>query len=281
MSTIASPRHSSSIRSPSSTRTSLEVPSRSNSLRSTSKTRPPRARDRTALRDYYNLKSPITPTSDPSSTLPGGAGAPPTPGRGGGFEAVKEEVETSELDKAGFDAEAYVKEVLGKEGLEGVLKVEAGLVAQVKGLDGERKALVYDNYSKLIAATETIKKMRTNMDPLTPHTSTLGPAIAHIAETATALSASIIEHAVPPHRIKSPSPPGIIDVKERQRQTVRWVLDTPGRLRSKVANGDKAAAAQEYEEVRALLEKWKGVKGVDELQRECEEVLAAGQKDVD
>lgn len=155
MSIIASPRHSSSIRSPSSTRTSLEVPSRSNSLRSTSKTRPPRARDRTALRDYYNLKSPVTPTSDPSSTLPGGGAAPPTPG----FEAVKEEVEASELDKAGFDAEAYVKEVLGKEGLEGVLKVEAGLVAQVKGLDGERKALVYDNYSKLIAATETIKKV--------------------------------------------------------------------------------------------------------------------------
>ncbi|KAK8175080.1 Vps51/Vps67-domain-containing protein [Phyllosticta citrichinensis] len=277
MSTIASPRHSSSIRSPSSTRTSLEVPSRSNSLRSTSKTRPPRARDRTALRDYYNLKSPLTPTSDPSSTF----AAPPTPGLGGGFEAVKEEVEASELDRPGFDAEAYVKEVLGKEGLEGVLKVEAGLVAQVKGLDGERKALVYDNYSKLIAATETIKKMRTNMDPLTPHTSTLGPAIAHIAETATALSVSIIEHAVPPHRIKSPSPPGIVDDKERQRQTVRWVLDTPRRLRSKVARGDKAAAAQEFEEVEALLQKWEGVKGVDELRKECREALAAGAKDVD
>lgn len=280
MSTIASPRHSSSIRSPSSTRTSLEVPSRSNSLRSTSKTRPPRARDRTALRDYYNLKSPLTPTSDPSSTFPPGA-APSTPGLGGGFEAVKEEVEASELDRPGFDAEAYVKDVLGKEGLEGVLKVEAGLVAQVKGLDGERKALVYDNYSKLIAATETIKKMRTNMDPLTPHTSTLGPAIAHIAETATALSVSIIEHAVPPHRIQSPSPPGIVDDKERQRQTVRWVLDTPRRLRSKVAHGDKAAAAQEFEEVDALLQKWDGVKGVDELRKECQEALAAGSKAVD
>jgi hypothetical protein len=30
---------------------------------------------------------------------------------------------------------------------------------EIKGLDGERKALVYDNYSKLIAATETIGKV--------------------------------------------------------------------------------------------------------------------------
>jgi len=32
--------------------------------------------------------------------------------------------------------------------------------AEIKGLDGERKALVYDNYSKLITATDTIRKVR-------------------------------------------------------------------------------------------------------------------------
>lgn len=30
---------------------------------------------------------------------------------------------------------------------------------EIKGLDGEKKALVYDNYSKLIAATDTIRKV--------------------------------------------------------------------------------------------------------------------------
>lgn len=30
----------------------------------------------------------------------------------------------------------------------------------IRSLDGERKALVYDNYSKLIAATDTIRKVR-------------------------------------------------------------------------------------------------------------------------
>lgn len=31
---------------------------------------------------------------------------------------------------------------------------------EIKDLDGERKALVYDNYSKLIAAADTIGKVR-------------------------------------------------------------------------------------------------------------------------
>jgi len=33
------------------------------------------------------------------------------------------------------------------------------LTADIRNLDGERKSLVYDNYNKLIAATETIRKV--------------------------------------------------------------------------------------------------------------------------
>lgn len=40
------------------------------------------------------------------------------------------------------------------------MRVEAGLLRDIRGFDGERKALVYDNYSKLIGATETIRKVR-------------------------------------------------------------------------------------------------------------------------
>lgn len=32
---------------------------------------------------------------------------------------------------------------------------------EIRALDGEKKALVYDNYSKLIAAVETIRKVGT------------------------------------------------------------------------------------------------------------------------
>ena len=40
-----------------------------------------------------------------------------------------------------------------------MLTFECGDDIEIKGLDGERKALVYDNYSKLITATETIGKV--------------------------------------------------------------------------------------------------------------------------
>ncbi|KAI0575351.1 Vps51 domain containing protein [Pyrenophora tritici-repentis] len=215
MSIIASPRPSSSVRSPSLTRTSID---------SSSSHRPPQAirRNRAALREFYGLKNgPRDGTPD--------ARISEEPSRS--QVALDDEETLTELDSADFNAEAFVEALLAKEGLKGVLKVEADLISQIRNLDSDRKSLVYDNYSKLLSATSTIRRMRGNMDPLAPTTHTLGPAISHIAETAASLSSSL-------HEIPQPKEEGLgisINVeqdqgdkteaekkKKRQKDTVKW-----------------------------------------------------------
>jgi hypothetical protein len=113
MSTIASPRPSVSIRSPSSTRTSFD-----NSARA-----PPNPRrNRAALRDYYGLKN--TPADADADTKT----SEETARTGLGPE---EDETLTELDAAEFDADAFVDALLAKEGLQGVLKVEADLVSRM------------------------------------------------------------------------------------------------------------------------------------------------------
>ena len=114
MSTIASPRVSSSIRSPSSTRTSFDVSG--STARAPSTTR----RNRAALRDYYGLKATAS-TSDVKSP-------PETDNQSIQNVALEEEETLTELDKEGFNAEEFVNNILSTSGLEGVLKVEADLV---------------------------------------------------------------------------------------------------------------------------------------------------------
>lgn len=254
MSTIASPRPSIAL---SSRRTSTSTD------RSVSATRQPAGpgpatgnlrRNRAALRDYYNLKAGSTDDSKD---------APPTP-------TLDPEIE-SELDKEGFDPEQYVKDVLAKEGLEGVMRVEAGLVSEIRTLDGEKKALVYDNYSKLIAATDTIRKMRTNMDPLTPTTATLTPAIGHIAETATALSESLRkQHGT---STMTSAEDAALRKRQDQQKTVRSVLDAPGRLEKLVKEGRREEAEADWEHVKQLLNAWSHVSGADEARKNCEDAM--------
>lgn len=69
------------------------------------------------------------------------------------------EVAASEIDEPGFDVDTYVAKVVAESSLEELLTLYTKVLGEVRALDAEKKALVYDNYSKLITATETISKV--------------------------------------------------------------------------------------------------------------------------
>jgi hypothetical protein len=170
----------------------------------------------------------------------------------------------TELDNADFDPQRYVDHLLSTSSLSTILKAENTLVGDIRTLDGERKALVYDNYSKLIRAVETIGKMRKSMDergaPLTM-TKTLGPAIAFVAETAGGL-------------IKEGE-----EQRRRIKETVRWVLAAPERLEKLLAEDKRTEAEKDWEEVQRLLDAWGEVKGVAEVRAACEKVMKKPSND--
>ncbi|RAL10800.1 uncharacterized protein BO97DRAFT_113006 [Aspergillus homomorphus CBS 101889] len=230
-------------------------------------------RNRAALRDYYNLRP---------SDAAGAAGAGrrsrsiPRQSEGGDAPAAHNPsvVATgTELDSPDFDPQRYVNQLLATSSLSTVLKAENTLVGDIRTLDSERKALVYDNYSKLIRAVETIGKMRRSMDergaPLTM-TKTLGPAIAFVAETAGGL---IQEGEEQQRRIREAKAEDGTERRKVERMTVQWVLGAPERLEKLVAEGKTAEAEKDWEEVRALLAKWEGVKGVAQVREACEKVM--------
>jgi hypothetical protein len=169
----------------------------------------------------------------------------------------------SALDTDGFDAGAYVRTLLETSSLKALLRTENGLVGEVRGLDGERKALVYDNYSKLISATDTIKKMRSNMDPLAPATSTLAPAIAHIAESAKGLADELAGKAEDGEWVE----------REKNVKTVKWVLGAEERLQLLARDGRIDDLEKEWDAVELVLDKWKSVKGVAKVREACERVV--------
>lgn len=104
------------------------------------------------------------------------------------------------------------------------------------------------------------------MDPLTPTTSTLTPAISHIAETASTLSSSL-QKLAPPKRSQATTD------KDKQRQTVRWVLNAPARLRNLRDTAQEDEAKADWAEVSTLLDKWQGVTGVEDVKKECEAIM--------
>ena len=292
MSTISSPRPSiASSRAHSPTPTSsrpsldalntnvsggLSAASTPSTARALSPSLPPR-RNRSALRDYYNLKPPgagqlASRDTSRSRSVPRNTDA-------GEISNPSALASGTELDSADFDPHRYVEHLLSSSSLSTVLKAENTLVGDIRTLDGERKALVYDNYSKLIRAVETIGKMRRSMDergaPLTM-TKTLGPAIAFVAETAGGL---IKEGEEQRQRMKEAKRDCGKSSQESEKDTVRWVLAAPQRLEKLLADEKREDAEKDWKEILQLLDAWGDVKGVSDIRDACEKVMNRADHD--
>lgn len=263
MSTIASPRESSVngrrvpiITTPTtSSRPSLEAPrsSEASPSRGPSQAQPKKA-NRAALREYYNLKK-VQEDSVPDTTSE--------------VSSIHDsEVLESELDSPAFDAQAYISHTLSTQSLSELLRTYNGILTDIRALDAEKKALVYDNYSKLIAATETIRKMREKMDPLNPVASTLDPAIASIYERAEGIKREMREGMPAWERQRGKMGEGERQERrkrEKLREVAGRVLDTPERVRGLMDEGKVEEARKLWEPTLRLLERWKerGVGGND------------------
>jgi hypothetical protein len=108
--------------------------------------------------------------------------------------------------------------------------------------------------------------MRSNMDPLSPATSTLAPAIAHIAETAAGLANELASHTQPPKDAAQLK-------RERDVQTVQWILRAPERLRGMALQNRRDEMEKEWSSIKKVLDKWKDIQGVSEVRSACEGVL--------
>lgn len=269
MSTIASPRPRAT--SPAaSTRSSLTID---------------RRRNRTALRDYYNLKANAT---NPTSTTSGTSSPPPSDDTtASSLTYTSSNPLLRPLTAPNFVAADYVEALLATSSLAELIGAESALVSDVRGLDGERKALVYDNYSKLIVATSTIGRMREEMGPVEEGVKGLQKGLEGIV--------GVVEEVVTASKVAPKHEDDVngsrkvevedkgLDVKaegektqtpeqttqtRQARDTVRWVLDTPRRLNETVAAGKQEEAEADWAEVNQLLDKWKDVKGVRELREQ-------------
>ncbi|ORX69870.1 hypothetical protein DL89DRAFT_218746, partial [Linderina pennispora] len=69
-----------------------------------------------------------------------------------------------DIDTAAFDSKKYLKKLLVDKGVAGLLEADNELVTEIRHIDGDMKTMVYENYSKFISATETIRKMKEDAD---------------------------------------------------------------------------------------------------------------------
>ncbi|RMZ85334.1 hypothetical protein DV737_g783, partial [Chaetothyriales sp. CBS 132003] len=221
-------------------------------------------RHRAALRDYYKLKSQLPHGADGSN---GSASAPDSKNPSPAPPPVRNDSPPgpllAKLDDPSFEADKFVPSLLASGSLQDILRTEAVLVSEIRNLDGECKALVYDNYSKLIKAVGTIGDMQRGK---------LEGKLQGLEAIARELNPTV----------RAGEGDGRREAEERrktrkQRELVRWVLAAPTRLESLCKADKREDAELEWAKVKQLLDRWGNVKGVEGMRTAC----AAAMKKTD
>jgi vacuolar protein sorting-associated protein 51 len=258
---LASPTPS-NTNTPSSS--SIDLPRTDPNPTATAATKTSQHRNRAALRDYYNLKAKPSPTGRSASIASTTSDSTVTSaGPADGTSPL-----LAQLDAEDFKAEAYIAQLLSSASLRDVLRTESALVSEIRTLDGERKALVYDNYSKLIKAVGTIGDMQRGMQKGRTGDGGLDGVEALRGRMA-GLEESVRSLGSEGTRMEDEEKTEM----RRERGVVKKVLEAPARIEELVRSGKREEAEMEWARTKRWLDAWYSVKGVDEVRTKCQEII--------
>ena len=97
------------------------------------------------------------------------------------------------IDTIHFDPDEYVRELLEKSPLETLVAKDTDMTHEIRTLDSDMQMLVYENYSKFISATETIKRMKSNMDSMENDMELLKSKMKSITITSSSLDETLYD----------------------------------------------------------------------------------------
>ncbi|RMZ87849.1 hypothetical protein DV736_g4929, partial [Chaetothyriales sp. CBS 134916] len=238
-------------------------------------------RHRAALRDYYKLKSQLPSGADGSNgTASVSDSKSPSPAPPPVNDDSPSGSLLSKLDDPSFEADKFVSSLLASGSLQEILRTEAVLVSEIRNLDGECKALVYDNYSKLIKAVGTIGDMQKGMQrkQQQQHPSGRGGDDGEGGglDGVEKLEGKLrdLETVARELNPTAGEGDGRCEVKERrkirkQKGLVRWVLAAPAHLENLCKADKREDAELEWARVKQLLDQWEDVKGVEDVRVAC------------
>lgn len=110
------------------------------------------------LSSYYgNAEQGQTSTPGSSSGATAAAEAPAP------FAAPVKPLGTT-MDSPAFQADRHIAQMTKSYTVDRLLAEHRGMAREIKNLDSDMQQLVYENYNKFIAATDTIRAMKGNVD---------------------------------------------------------------------------------------------------------------------
>lgn len=168
------------------------------------------------------------------------------------------------IDTASFEPEQYMNFLAQKLNLEGLLQRHVAMAAEIKNLDTDLQMLVYENYNKFISATDTIKRMNSNIVGMETNMELLFDQIMSVQSKSDGVNSSLFEkreHIEKMHRTRN------------LLRKVQFIYDLPARLEKCIQSESYADAVRFYTGAMPIFKAY-GDTSFQDCKRASEEVVA-------
>ncbi|CDH48840.1 vacuolar protein sorting-associated protein 51homolog [Lichtheimia corymbifera JMRC:FSU:9682] len=169
-----------------------------------------------------------------------------------------------DIDSDTFEPNKYFSRLLKEKTLSGLIKRDNELVAEIREIDGDMKTLVYENYSKFISATDTIRKMKSNVESMESEMSRLNDSMNSITQQCTNIT-----NALGPNREKIQRLTNVHNLLKR----LQFIFELPDRLGRCLANGHYAQAVKYYTKAKRLLNHYQHLSAFKGIERDSETII--------
>ncbi|MED6225232.1 Vacuolar protein sorting-associated protein 51 [Stylosanthes scabra] len=142
-----------------------------------------------------------------------------------------------DVNSNSFDPDHYMNIMVHKSNLEALLQRHVEMAAEIKNLDTDLQMLVYENYNKFISATDTIKRMKSNISGMETNMEQLLEKIMSVQSRSDTVNTSLFdkrEHIEKLHRTCN------------LLRKVQFIYDLPDRLNKCIKSEAYADAVRFY-----------------------------------
>ncbi|CAJ1875587.1 unnamed protein product [Sphenostylis stenocarpa] len=173
-------------------------------------------------------------------------------------------ISPDDINSSSFQPDQYMKILARKSNLEGLLQKHVEMVAEIKNLDTDLQMLVYENYNKFICATDTIKRMKSNILGMEENMEQLLEKIMSVQSRSDSVNTSLCEnreHIEKMHRTCN------------LLRKVQFIYDLPDRLGKCIKSEAYADAVRFYTGAMPIFKAY-GDSSFQDCKRASEEAIA-------
>ncbi|XP_027349423.1 vacuolar protein sorting-associated protein 51 homolog [Abrus precatorius] len=151
--------------------------------------------------------------------------------------AFSKHASPDDINSPSFQPHLHMNALARKSNLEGLLQRHVEMVAEIKNLDTDLQMLVYENYNKFICATDTIKRMKSNILGMEANMEQLLEKIMSVQSRSDSVNTSLCEnreHIEKLHRTRN------------LLRKIQFIYDLPDRLGKCIKSEAYADAVRFY-----------------------------------